>query len=107
MEHSGKYDTTSVPGGPPTSGTDLYQHDSLLKGGRGLRGIELVGVILKMIITSINTRLKVVISIHGFLHGFRQCRGMGTATLEAKLAQYLAVICYEPLFQVLLDVKKA
>ena len=34
-------------------------------------------------------------------------RGIGTATLEAKLAQHLAVLAHEPLFQVLLEIPKA
>ena len=45
--------------------------------------------------------------IHDALHGFRLGRGMGTETLEAKLAQQLAGIAHKPLFQVFLDVRKA
>ena len=33
-------------------------------------------------------------------------RGMGGATLEAKLAQQLAGLAHEPLFQMFLDVRK-
>ena len=34
-------------------------------------------------------------------------KGDGNRYVEAKLAQYLAVICHKPLFQVLLDIKKS
>ena len=40
------------------------------------------------------------------LHGFRGGLGMGTATLEAKLAQQLAGLAPEPLFQLLLYIHK-
>ena len=40
------------------------------------------------------------------LHGFRAGRGTGTSTLEANLAQQLAGIVHEALFQVFLDVWK-
>ena len=46
-------------------------------------------------------------TLHNELHGFRAGRVAGTATLEAKLAQKLAGIAHEPLFQVFLDVRKA
>ena len=39
--------------------------------------------------------------------GFREGRGTGNATLEAKLAQQLAGIVHELLFQVFLDLRKA
>ena len=51
--------------------------------------------------------LKRSVVLHNDLHGFRERRGTGTAMLEAKLAQKLAGITHEPLFQVLLDVRKA
>ena len=46
-------------------------------------------------------------TLNDAIHGFRQGRGMGTSTLEAKLAQQLAGMCHDPLLQVLLDVSKA
>ena len=69
--------------------------------------ILLVEVIWKMIITIIHIRLRTAISLHDALHCFSQIRGAVTATLEAKLAQFMAVIFHEPLFQVLLGVNKA
>ena len=71
------------------------------------RGIGLVEVIWKIITTIINSRLRTAISLHDALHGFRKVSGLGTATVETKLAQQLSVICHEPLFQVFLNVKKA
>ena len=59
-----------------------------------------------MITTIINNRLRISISLHDNLHRFRQGRGTGTATLEAKLVQHLAGIFHKPLFQVLLDANK-
>ena len=51
--------------------------------------------------------IRMAISLHDVLHGFRQGREMGIATLEDKMMQHMKEICHEPLFQVLLDVKKA
>ena len=55
----------------------------------------------------VNFLLKRIVIIHGELHWFREGRGIGTATLEANLAQQQDVLAHEPLFQVLLDVHKA
>ena len=79
----------------------------LLKGWGDYRVIRLVEVIWKMIINIINAHLRASISIHDALHGFRQVRGIITATLEDKLVQKFVGICHEPLFQVFLDVKKS
>ena len=46
-------------------------------------------------------------TLHDALHRFREGRGTGTATLEAKLAQKLVGLVHELLFQVFLDVWKA
>ena len=70
-------------------------------------GIGIVYVIWKVCATVVNFRIKRSVTLHYALHGFRAGRGTGTATLEAKLAQNLAGIAHEPLFQVLLDVRKA
>ena len=47
------------------------------------------------------------LSLHESLKRFRQGRRTGTATVEAKLVQQMEGIFHEPLFQVLLEVKKA
>ena len=44
--------------------------------------------------------------MHDALHGFRQGRGVGTATLEENLAQQIAGLCHDTLLQVFMDVRK-
>ena len=46
-------------------------------------------------------------TLHDKLNGFRAGRAARTATLEAKLAQQLALIAHKLLFQVFRDVWKA
>ena len=55
----------------------------------------------------VNCWLKISVVLNEALQGFREGRGMGTATLEANMAQQLAGLAHEPIFQVLLDVWKA
>ena len=54
-----------------------------------------------------NISLKQNITLQNALHVFRQGRGMGTATMEAKLAQKLAGIVQKPFPLVFIDVRKA
>ena len=54
-----------------------------------------------------NNILQSSITLYDALHGSIQGRGVGTATMEANLAQQLARLCYEPRFQVFLDVRKS
>ena len=54
----------------------------------------------------VNCRLHQRVTLHDVLHGFRAGRGIGTATLEEKLAHQLEGIAHEPLFQVFLDVRE-
>ena len=51
--------------------------------------------------------LKRGVVLHGALHGFRLGRGTGTATLDANLAQHIAGIAHDPLFQVFFYIRKA
>ena len=44
--------------------------------------------------------------LHNSFHGFREEQGSEMDTLEAHLAQQLAKLAHEPLFQVLFDVWK-
>ena len=67
----------------------------LPKGQGGYRGIGLVEVIWKKISSIINTHLRVAVSLHYTLHGFRQGRGMDTETFVANLAQQLVGIFHE------------
>ena len=57
----------------------------ILKGGGDYWGIGLVEVRWKVVAAILNLRLAVSIIFHDFLHGFREGRGTGTATLKAKL----------------------
>ena len=69
--------------------------------------IGLVKVIRKVCASIINNTLWDTTTLHDALHGFRKGRGTRTATMEAKMAQQLARLCHEPLFHVLLDVRKS
>ena len=58
------------------------------KGKKEYRGIGLVDVTWKFVAVILHRRLKKEITFHDALHGFREGRGTGTATLEAKLLHY-------------------
>ena len=55
----------------------------------------------------VNCCLKISVVLHDTLHGFIEGKGEGTATLGANLAQNLAGLAHDPLFQVFLYVRKA
>ena len=55
----------------------------------------------------INTRLRVSVRLHNILHGLRAGRRTGTEIFELKLVQDLVSMDQEPLFLVLLYLKKA
>ena len=57
--------------------------------------------------TILNRRFTASITYHDFLHGLWAGRGTGTATLEAKLLQELAVLRKEVLYVIFLDLHKA
>ena len=76
------------------------------KGRKEYRGIGLVEVMWKVVAEILHRRLTTNITNHDFLHGFWAGRGTGTATLEAKLLQQLAVMREEVLYAILLDLKK-
>ena len=61
----------------------------------------------KVVTANLNHRLADSITYHNFLHGFRAGRGTGTATLEAKLLQQLAVLREEVLYVIFMDLHKA
>jgi hypothetical protein len=79
----------------------------LPKSDGGHRGIGLLEVIWKVLMSAIDVRMKTTITFHDALHGFRAKRGTGTAVFEAKLFQQLASIEQVPVFEVFLDLKKA
>ena len=61
----------------------------------------------KVVAAIINFRFTASITYHDFLHGFRECRGTGTTTLEAKLLQQLAALREEVLYVIFLELHKA
>ena len=57
--------------------------------------------------TVVNCWLRQGIILHYALYGLRGGQGTGTATLDSKLSQQLAVLAHNPLFQLFLDIRKA
>ena len=74
---------------------------------RGYRGFGLVEVTWKVVVVILHRGLTTGITFHVFLHGFREGRGTGTATLEAKLLQQLDAMREEVLYMIFLDLTKA
>ncbi len=78
----------------------------LPKGGGNFRGIGLLDpfwkVVEKVMVCQLGN-----IEFHPCLHGGPTKRGTGMATIEAKLAQQLAWMEQEPLYQVFVDLRKA
>ena len=72
------------------------------KGKGEFWGIGLVEVIWKLLSLILHRRLA-AIQRHEVIHGFREGRGTGTATLEAKLLQQLAAMREEVLYVIFLD----
>ena len=77
----------------------------LPKGGGNLRGIGLLNPCWK-VVEKIMVGHLATIEFYPCLHGGLAKRGTGTATIEAKLAQQLAWVEQEPLYQVYLDLRK-
>ena len=61
----------------------------------------------KLMTLILHRRLTTGLQLHDALHGFREGRGTGTATLEAKLLQNLAAMRKEVLYMIFLDLTKA
>ena len=76
----------------------------LPKGKEKYRGTGLVEVTWTVCTLVVNFLLNQSFKFHDALHGFRDGRGTGMDTLEAKMAHQLSGLAYEPLFQVFLDV---
>ena len=74
---------------------------------REYRGIGLVDILWKVCAVVINCWLKSSGVLHKTLHGFKTWRGTGTATLESNMSQQLMELAHEPLFQVILNLRKA
>ena len=71
------------------------------------RGIGLLETLCKMVETLMDTRLRASLHLHDVFHGLQARRGMGTATIELKLAQEISSVDRYPLFLVFLDLRKA
>ena len=71
------------------------------------RGIGLVEVTWKVMAVILHWRLTTGMKLHDAFHRFREGRGTGTATLEAKLLQQLAAMREEVLYVIFLDLTKA
>ena len=80
----------------------------LLPKGKGeYQGIGIVKVLWRVCSLVLNCCLKSSIVFHNALNGFREGWVMGTATLEDNIAQQLSGLAHKPLFQVVLNVRKA
>ena len=55
----------------------------------------------------VNGRWKRCVELHDALNGFRKGGVTVTANLKAKMAQHMARLSHEPIFQVFLDDRKA
>ena len=71
------------------------------------QGIGLVEVMWKVVAEILNLCFIASVAYHEFLHGFREGRGTGTATFEAKLLQKLVALREEVLYVIFLDLHKA
>ena len=77
------------------------------KGTTYTRGTGLLETLWKVVEALIDTRLRASLQFHDILHRFWARRGTGTAIMELKLAQELVSIYQEPLFLLLLHLRKA
>ena len=68
------------------------------KGNENFRGIRLVGFLCETVPGIINFHLTTAIQFHHTLCGFFTDRGIGTASLEAKLLQQLMTMREEVLY---------
>jgi hypothetical protein len=78
----------------------------LPKGGGDYRGIGLLEPLWKVVERIMDWQLN-ALPLHEALHGCQNGCGMGTAILEAKLAQQLVHLEQAPFYGVFLDLKKA
>ena len=77
------------------------------KGTTNTQDIGMLETLWKLVESLINTHLCASLQIHDVFCGFRDGRGTGTAIMELKLVQDLSSIYQDPLFLVLLDLRKA
>ena len=70
------------------------------------QGIGVLEILWKIVEAIIDTRIKTVDMFHEVLHGLHTSRVTSTAIMEIKMAQEIAIIDQEPLFMVVLDLRK-
>ena len=70
-------------------------------------GIGLLEILWKVVDALIYTHLRASLQMHDVLHEFRAGTGMGTAILDLKLDQDIAIIDQDPLFLVFLDLRNS
>ena len=79
----------------------------ILKGVGDNRVIGLVEVVWKAVELILNCRFTASITYHDSLHGFREVRGTGTATLEVKIIQQVTFMRKAVLHTIFLYLHKA
>ena len=77
------------------------------KGKKDYWGIGLVEVMWNVVVAILNFRFTSSITYYDALQGFREGRGTGTATLEAKLLQQLVALREEVLYVIFLELTKS
>ena len=70
-------------------------------------GIRMIEILYKVVESLIETHLCASLHLHDVLHRFRSGRGEEADIMEFKISQELASIYQDPLFLVLLDLRKA
>ena len=78
----------------------------ILKGNTDNQDIGLLEVLWKVMEAVIGTRIKKTMNFYDVLHGFFEGRGTSISIMEIKLAQKLASVDQDPLFLVLLYLRK-
>ena len=79
----------------------------ITKGTTDTRGIGLLETLWKVAEVLIDNCRRAILQFHDILHGLRSGGATGMAIMDLKLVQYLARVDHDPLFLVLLDLKKA
>ena len=76
------------------------------KGATKTQGIRMLETLWKVVDSLIDIRLHASLQKHDIIHRFRAGRGTGMAIMGLNLSQELASIDQDPLFLVLLDLRK-
>ena len=79
----------------------------LFKGHTYTQGVGIMEILWKVVESIIDTLINAVVTFYNVLHRLCANRGTGSAIMELNMAQELASIEQNPLFMVLLDLRKA